>query len=537
MNGEGRGENKLELNTMLLAKFPLIYIVGHEEGRVMEYLHKLCSADKKNKVNLLQWTITTGLQKFDGNTFKHTVVQETMEPLMALQEVMKPSQDRFIYVFKDIHPYMSDPSVIRGLRDAVNILRGTRKTLILLCPVMKVPVELEKHMAVMEWGMPSRKDLEVVLDRIAGNVRKMKMTRKIRVNFKKEERDDIIKALLGLTAEEAENVLVKSVVSKQCFDLPLLLKEKEQIIRKSEILEFFPNKDTMAQVGGVDLIKDYIRRRRRSFSDDAKKYGLDPLKGLLLIGVSGGGKTLVAKVIANEFRVPLLRLDVGKVMAGVVGSSEENMRRVIRTAEAVAPCVLMVDELEKSFSGVKSSNFSDAGTTARVFSSFLTWMQEKETPVYVVATANDISMLPPEVLRKGRFDEIFFVDLPSEKEREEIFDIHITKRGRDVKKFDLPLLARVSPNFTGAEIEQAIIASLYDAFDENREMKQADIVKCLGETVPLATTMHEKVEEIRTWSVGRARPASSYQEQGFEISIKPGQDIHVEKGPIEVVTK
>lgn len=521
MNG-GQGENKSELQTLILAKYSLINVVAYEETRVLDFLSKI---SKKLGYNLYHWSYTTGIRKYEGNN-KHSVVEETMEPTMAMMEILKPSKEDAIYVLKDAHGYMNDPTFIRSLKDASAVLRGTRRLVILLSPVMKVPLELEKHMAVVEWGMPSRADLSAVIDSIINEVKGAKQQRKINVKLSRPEREAILNALVGLTTEEAESVCLKSIASKLKFDISLVIKEKEQIIRKSEILEYFPNSDTMDQVGGVDLLKDYIKRRRRAFSEDATTINLDPLKGLLLIGVSGGGKTLVAKVVANCFGVPLLRLDVGKVMAGVVGSSEENMRRVIKTAEAVAPCVLMVDELEKSFSGVKSSNFSDAGTTARVFSSFLTWMQEKKTAVYVVATANDISLLPPEVLRKGRFDEIFFVDLPSKEERDDIFKIHLNKRDIKASKYDTLKLAEMTENFTGAEIEQAIISARYNAFDCNRELSQKDLTTSVGETVPLATTMYEKVEELREWSAGRARPASTHQKNEFEITIKEGANLN-----------
>jgi len=258
----------------------------------------------------------------------------------------------------------------------------------------------------------------------------------------------------------------------------------------------------------MNLLKEWLSKRALAFSDRARQFGLPEPKGLLLLGVQGAGKSLIAKAISSQWRLPLLRLDLGSLFSGLVGSSEQNMRTALQLAESVSPCLLWLDELEKGLAGAASSHLSDAGTTARVFGSFLTWMQEKTAPVFVVATANDISILPPEALRKGRFDEIFFIDLPNHNERRDIFFIHITKRGRDPQKFDLDLLARLSENFSGAEIEQAVISALYDAFEDNRNLTDEDIATAIKNTIPLAQTMENQVSALRGWARTHARPAS-----------------------------
>jgi SpoVK/Ycf46/Vps4 family AAA+-type ATPase len=320
-----------------------------------------------------------------------------------------------------------------------------------------------------------------------------------------------------------DNVLAKSLVEKGKLDIDVVLAEKEQIVRKSGILEFYPTDESLTNVGGLDLLKNWLRKRRTAFSDRARDYGLPQPKGALLIGVQGCGKSLTAKAVASLWSLPLLRLDVGRIFSGIVGSSEERMRRAIQTAESIAPAMLWLDEVEKGFAGTQSSSFSDAGTTSRVFGTFVTWLQEKEAPVFVIATANDIKILPPELLRKGRFDEIFFVDLPAHAERQEIFRIHVAKRGLKAEQFDCAALADVTAGFSGAEIEQVIIAAMYDSFDQQRPLRQDDVMKAIHETFPLSSTMREQIDEGREWARARARPASSAQ---LDVALPRAPESH-----------
>jgi SpoVK/Ycf46/Vps4 family AAA+-type ATPase len=304
-------------------------------------------------------------------------------------------------------------------------------------------------------------------------------------------------------------------VERSCFDAEVILSEKEQIIRKSGILEYFRAQERFADIGGLDALKDWLRKRSSAFTERARDYGLPQPKGIMLLGVQGCGKSLTAKAIASLYGLPLLRLDVGRVFSGIIGSSEARMRRAIQTANSIAPCVLWIDEIDKGLSGTHSSTFSDAGTASRVFATFVTWLQEKESAVFVVATANDVTNLPPELLRKGRFDEIFFVDLPSAAERSEIFQIHLQKRKREPADFNTEELAAACPGFSGAEIEQALISAMYDAFAEEREIEVADIVQAIHETVPLSVTMQEEIQWLRQWSAARTRPASSMVSEEF----------------------
>jgi SpoVK/Ycf46/Vps4 family AAA+-type ATPase len=330
-----------------------------------------------------------------------------------------------------------------------------------------------------------------------------------------------LKAALGLTLTEAENVFAKCIVEKGVFDLDLIVAEKQQLIRKSGVLEYFEARDEVSDIGGLEILKAWLNNRALAFTEKAQKFGLPSPRGILLLGVQGCGKSLTAKAVAHLWRLPLLRLDVGRIFAGLVGSSEQNMRRAIQMAETVSPCVLWLDEIEKGLAGLESSGLADAGVTARVFATLNTWMQEKTKPVFVVATANEIMQLPPELLRKGRFDEIFFVDLPAESERREIFVIHLGRRKRDPKEFDLDRLAAESDGFSGAEIEQAVISGLYAAFEEGREITTEDVLTALRQTVPLSVTMREEIGMVRRWAKGRARPASRYALADVDL---PGGD-------------
>ena len=312
--------------------------------------------------------------------------------------------------------------------------------------------------------------------------------------------------------------------SRKCFRLKIIVKhqrlsgdgidevfwEKQQIVRKSGLLEYHATTENFSSVGGLAVLKEWLKKRSSAFSDEARAFGLPSPRGILMLGVQGCGKSLSAKSVANQWQLPLLRFDMGRMFGSLVGSSEQNVRQAIAIAESIAPAILWVDEIDKAFAGSQQSGALDAGTTARVFATFLTWLSEKTAPVFVVATANDISQLPPELLRKGRLDEIFFVDLPAYEEREEIFRIHIAKRGRNQASFDLAACAVASVDFSGAEIEESINSALYDAFSAIRELTTDDILQAISQTVPLAKTMDEQIHSLRNWAKGRARNAGQF---------------------------
>jgi len=324
-----------------------------------------------------------------------------------------------------------------------------------------------------------------------------------------ERKDKVLDAACGLTTIEAENAFALSVVEFKSVDPVIVAREKAEAVKKNGLLELVEARESLDSIGGLDVLKDWLLKRRNAFGRRAIEYGLPTLKGLLILGIPGTGKSLTAKATAKVFGVPLLKLDAGRIFAGLVGQSESNLRSVVQTAEAIAPCCLWIDEIEKGFAGSKSSGATDGGTSSRVFGSFISWMQEKKAPVFVVATANDVSQLPPEMLRKGRFDELFFVDLPNQAEREAIWEIQITRHGRDPKEFDTVQLAKATEGLTGSEIENVFIDALYLGFDGEREPTDLDIARILTEFVPLSKLMAEQISGLRNWSKGRARLATS----------------------------
>jgi ATP-dependent 26S proteasome regulatory subunit len=379
---------------------------------------------------------------------------------------------------------------------------------VLISPVMEIPAELDKEITVINFPQPTKEDLGEMLDKIIAEIGDRKQ---VQIDLDDQGRDRLLQAALGLTLGEAENVFAKIIVQGGRLsggDVNEVFAEKQQIIRKSGLLEYYAASEDFSNVGGLAVLKEWLNKRAVAFTDEARAFGLPAPKGILLLGVQGCGKSLCAKAVSRLWQLPLLRFDMGRMFGSFVGSSEENVRRAIAVAESVAPAILWVDEIDKAFAGSQSSGATDGGTTARVFGTFLTWLSEKNAPVFVVATANDVSQLPPELLRKGRLDEIFYVDLPSEEERGEIFRIHLAKRGRDPEKFDHPALVARSNDFSGAEIEEAINSALYDAFYSRQEITTEHVLTALAQTVPLAKTMDEKISRLRQWAEGRARHAS-----------------------------
>ena len=484
------------VETLIRARYPLIYIVSFEENRVCSAMKQIATARKKQ---LYQWSVTEGLLLPDGS-----YLTEFKDPVRALEYILNLDVNG-LFILKDYHPYMSDPVVIRKLRDLNRSLKLSMKNVILLSPILKIPGELEKEISVVDYKLPDKEDLEQIVKSIAETVGE-KQLEEIK---DKDFLNKVVEAALGLTAEEAENVFAKSIVENGNFNLKTILAEKEQIIRKSGVLEYYHANENMKEVGGLEQLKDWLSKRGKAFSPAAREFGLPEPRGILLLGIPGCGKSLTAKAISSMWQLPLLKLDVGKVFSSLVGSSEENVRRAIATAESIAPSILWLDEMEKGFSGLSSSGQTDGGTTARVFGTFLTWLQEKKSPVFVVATCNNVKELPPELLRKGRFDEIFFVDLPSKEERKDIFRIHLEKRHRAPNGFDLEKLAESTKEFAGSELEEIIVSALYDAFDEGCDLKQEHLEKTVAGMIPLSKTMGDQIKGIREWAKIRAKKASN----------------------------
>jgi SpoVK/Ycf46/Vps4 family AAA+-type ATPase len=496
-----------EIETLIRARYPLLYLVTSEETRVRELVQEIASRRQKKAY---EWSFTTGIVPA-GTSIQSQRNRNatTKDPLQALDQVIEQVEPA-IYLFKDFHPFLtkSNFAVIRRLKEIALHLKNSFKTILLVSPVLEIPTELEKEMTVLNFPLPTRDELAGLLDKIVTEVRTFKQ---VRIELDESGRDRLLQAALGLTLGEAENVFAKIIVQDQRLsaeDVGEVFAQKQQIIRKSGLLEYYATNETFAQVGGLALLKEWLQKRSIAFGAEARAFGLPAPKGILLLGVQGCGKSLCAKAVSSLWQLPLLRFDMGRMFSSLVGSSEENVRRAIVVAESVAPAILWVDEIDKAFAGSQSSGGTDGGTAARVFGTFLTWLSEKNAPVFVVATANDISQLPPELLRKGRFDEIFFVDLPSATERSDVLRIHLARRGRDAASFDLPALVEASHDFSGAEIEEAIISALYDAFSSRQELGNQHVLSALQETVPLARTMDEQINRLRQWAEGRARNAS-----------------------------
>jgi ATP-dependent 26S proteasome regulatory subunit len=391
-----------------------------------------------------------------------------------------------------------------------------------------IPPDLEKEVTIVDFPLPSEDEIRAVLDKMVET--NAAAGGRVRIDLDSLGRERLVKAALGLTLNEAENAYARSMVNDgvlDAADVDVVLEEKRQTIRKSGLLEFVNVDVSLDDVGGLQNLKRWLSKREGSWLDQAAAYGLPAPRGVLITGVPGCGKSLTAKAIAAAWELPLLRLDIGRVFAGLVGSSEQNMRTAIRTAEAIAPCVLWIDEIEKGFSGVGGAG-GDGGTSSRVFGSFLTWMQEKTKPVFVMATANNINALPPEFLRKGRFDEIFFVDLPTRAERRQIWELHVAKRVRGeaagVVSNDataLETLADQTEGYSGAEIEQAVIIGLFDAFADRRSLTLADLERAVANMVPLSVTQAEQIAAIREWAALRAVAATAAVDRSGYVTSPP----------------
>lgn len=508
-----------QLDVLIRAKYPILYIMSSEERRIEELLRHVAGMRRKR---LFSWTVTEGIQ--DLSLPKAVVVEsKTRDPLQILDYIANYKESA-LFILKDFHSYIDHSRlpldseralIIRRLRDVANELKESRKTLVLLSPVHTVPVELEKDITLLDYSQPTFEELHIALDRVLRSAKQRSRLKGLDLN--EEARARAIRAAQGLTCTEAENAFAKSLVMTHGLDLDVILAEKQHLLRRSRALEYFHAPEDFSFVGGMEELKEWLRKRGSAFSERARRFGLPEPRGLLLLGVQGCGKSLMAKAVASQWKLPLLRLDMGRIFGEMVGASELNMRQALKVAESLAPTIIWVDEIEKGLAGAASSGRSDAGTAARVFGTFLTWMQEKEAPVFVVATSNDVRQLSPELLRKGRFDEIFFVDLPDQKERAEIWNIHLHKRKRNPRHFNIERLASESEGFSGAEIEQVIISALYDAFDETRDIEMLDLIRIITQSVPLSKTMHEEIEGFRAWAEEHARPATNHGHAPWEV--------------------
>lgn len=473
--------------------------------------------------DVYHWTNTDGIRKWDFNESQFTDFHKDLDnPIPALQWFINNTEaNNSIMIMEDLHTYFDSVDI----REIITLIKkvnriAAEKTLVLSQPIYRLPRELEKDVFIMELPLPDVDVLERVIEKLVsdGAIPPEQAPR--------EDWEYVARAALGLTVMEAELTFREAYERKGRLDrsaIPIIISRKEEIIRKSGILEYYHPRESFKDVGGLEILKEWIKIRKKGFEPDAEEFGLSPPRGVLLLGIPGCGKSLVAKTIAAEWGLPLLRLDLGRIFGSLVGESEANIRRALAVAEAIAPCVLWIDEIEKGLAGVSSSEFTDAGVTARVFGTLLTWMQEKEKPVFVVATANRVDQLPPELLRKGRFDEIFFVDIPGSNARREIWLIHLGKRLKSrldklLKEGEINIdrLVEISKGYTGAEIEEAINEALYRAYYEDREVKMADFERSLKEIYPLSKIMGEQLLRLREWAKARVKLASKEEPELIE---------------------
>lgn len=503
---------------LINAGFPYIYIPTYEEERIVNIINELNDNPEfiKAKRKIYVWTQT------DGMVFEDNRSKDTKQPIAAIDFISRNNENA-IFILKDFHVYFGaernarpDHAVIRKLRDIIPALKSSRKSVVFISPHLIIPCDMEKEISVLDFALPSTEEIEDVLNKLLEGVSEEN------IHLNDDEKKQLVRSALGLTLQEAENAFCRAIVCNKGIDInaiEIIHEEKNQVVKKTGVLEFVKADLDITDIGGLENLKAWLLRRDQSWNEKAKKYNIPAPKGVLITGVPGCGKSLTAKAMSSIWGLPLLKLDVGKIFGGVVGSSEENMRKAISTAEAVSPSILWVDEIEKGFAGTRSDN--DAGTSARVFGTFLTWMQEKTAPVFVIATANNIDSLPPELLRKGRFDEIFFVDLPTQREREKIFMVHIQKHiEKSEVKHDINCapdlyteLANITDGYSGAEIEQIVIAGLYEAFYADRGLNKNDLIKCINESIALSVTQSEQIRTLRSWAAERAVLATAKEDR------------------------
>jgi SpoVK/Ycf46/Vps4 family AAA+-type ATPase len=486
-----------ELTLFLKARYPIIYINTIEEDRI-EYVIRKNIKTNLNR-SIYSWDFVDG---YTNNPNNEGFAKRN--PLQALELVERLSSETpALFLLKDFNRFLTDLSISRKLRNISRILKLQPKTIIIIGSELNIPTELQDLITVLQFQLPSESEINQELERLINSL-----------NIKLEPQlfESLSRACQGLSLERIRRVLSKIIATYKTIDdnsIAVLLSEKKQIISQTEILEYWSVDEKILDLGGLDNLKDWLKKRKTAFGVRALNYGLPTPRGLLLVGIQGTGKSLTAKAIANDWQLPLLKLDVGKLFGGIVGESESRLRQMINVAETISPCILWIDEIDKAFSNVESKG--DSGTSNRVLATFISWLSEKTKPVFVIATANNINLLPLEVIRKGRFDEIFFLDLPKQEEREEIFKIHLKEfRPNNWKLFDYSKLAKLSESFSGAEIRQSIIDGMFHAFYEKREFTTEDVCMAIEEIIPLAHLENDQMLKLQDWaSSGRIRLASS----------------------------
>jgi len=487
-----------EFVLLLKARYPIIYIATNEEERI-EYLIKYC-AKKYVARTYYSWDFVDGYQ---GNpNDKGFAARNPLEALDLIDKLTPETAS--LFVLKDYDNFLKDFSVVRKLKNLSRSLKTQPKNIIIVSSEVNIPDSLKEFVTLLEFPLPSYSEIVEELNRLLSSLQQ---------ETDGSTLNKIATACQGLSLERIRRVLSKVIAKNGEIgdsSAELIVQEKKQIIQQTQLLEFCLNDKNLSDLGGLDNFKDWLQLRNQAFSQEAKKYGLPYPKGLLLVGVQGTGKSIAAKIIAHEWQLPLLRLDFGRLFASLIGQSEQRVRKMIEIAEALSPCVLWVDEIDKAFAGAQSSG--DSGTTSRVLATFITWLSEKTSPVFVVSTANNIEYIPAEILRKGRFDEMFFLNLPTREEREAIFEVHLRKyRPDSIDNFQIPLLGQLSKEFSGAEIEAVVIEAMRLGFNENREFNNEDILVSIKNLVPLARTKSKELDSLKAWAEsGNVISASKY---------------------------
>ena len=484
------------LDLLIRARTPILWIRSQEEERIATLLAS--AARRLGNRALARWDFISGLSGWPGRDG-----EAARNPLAALESLAAlPAEQPALLVLHDFHRYCEDASICRKLRNLASSLRQQPHTLVITATEWQPPRDLDECITLLDLPLPNQQEIEALLGSIAQACGQQ---------LDEELLEQLSHSCSGLSEQRIRQVAARGLASRGelgLADLDEVLEEKRQAIARSELLEYCPTEATPADIGGLDALKRWLEQRHMAFSDDARRYGLPLPRGVLLVGPQGTGKSLTAKAIAHSWSMPLLRLDVGRLFAGLVGASEARTRDMIQRAEAMAPCVLWIDEIDKGF-GAAGDGRSDGGTSQRVLASLLTWMAEKSSAVFVVATANGVEKLPPELLRKGRFDEIFLLDLPDATERNAILDLQLRRRRPD-HSLPLEVVVDRTAGFSGAELEQVVIEAMHQAFSEQREFGESDLISAAAQLVPLSRTAREQLEALQQWaSSGRARPAST----------------------------
>lgn len=487
-----------ELKTLVQSFHSLLTVETVEEERVRSLLIEVAS---ELKLPFYEWSVTDGLRRLRGAT-----MDMTQDALMALKNMDRLDFDA-IYLFKDLNPHLSNANIARALRELVQKLMSTRSMIVLTGNPIELPPDLDALAVRYELHLPDEQELR---EMIRGVVDCLSARQPVKVDLTREDAQRIVRALSGLTLNQARQVIAQAIVGDSRLsadDIQIIIKRKGELLEHGGVLEFFPVESNKFELGGFERLKAWLDSAKVGFTPVARELNLDAPKGILIVGVQGCGKSLAAKFIARTWELPLLKLDAGRLYDKYIGETEKNFRKSTTLAEAMAPVVLWIDEIEKVFAQGGSGE-SDGGLSHRLFGSFLTWLQEKSADVFVVGAANDLMTVPPELLRKGRFDEIFFVDLPTPAEREKIFKIHLQLRKQDPAWFDLAALATATEGFSGAEIEQVVISALYRALQKKTQLTTEGLVASANSTVPLSISRKEDIEEIREMAKGRFTPVA-----------------------------